>query len=57
MLAVAWRIASWGLTITGFLGWVLAINAALSGHYAGAGMCLAASGVAFGAVRFTRRAD
>ena len=57
MLAVAWRIASWGLTITGFLGWVLAINAALSGHYAGAGMCLAASGVAFGAVRFTRRTD
>jgi hypothetical protein len=55
MLAVSWRVASWGLTITGFLGWVLAINAALSGEYGGAGICLAASGVAFGLVRFTMR--
>ncbi|MFQ6028086.1 MAG: hypothetical protein ACE5Q6_11390 [Dehalococcoidia bacterium] len=57
LMNMAWRTASWGLTITGFLGWVLAINAALSNHYIGAGVCLGASALAFAAVRhlFLRR--
>ena len=52
LITLAWRTASWGLPITGFLGWVLAINAALNGQYIGSGVCLAASALAFAAVRY-----
>ncbi len=46
----AGRIAFWGLTIAGCLGLVLAINAATSGQFGGAGACLAASALSFGAI-------
>ena len=44
------RIAFWGLTIVGLMGLLLAINAATSGQFVGAGVCMAASGLAFGAI-------
>ncbi len=55
--SMARRVAAWGGAITGFAGLVLAINAALSDQYTGAGVCLVASALAFGAVghAFTRR--
>ena len=46
----AGRIAFWGLTVVGSLGLVLAIDAASSGQFGGAGACLAASALGFGAV-------
>lgn len=45
LITMAGRTASWGLTITGFLGWMLAVNAALSNRYIGAGVCLAFAAV------------
>ncbi len=47
---MAGRVATWGGTIVGFVGLVLAINAALSDQYTGAGVCLIASALAFGLV-------
>ena len=55
--ARASRISLWGLTIVGFLGIILAINAALDNEFIGVGSCLAASALAFGAIGyvFTKR--
>ena len=50
--SAARRLAFWGPTITGILGIVLALNAALSDDYVGAGVCLAASTLAFGAIAY-----
>ena len=55
MTAAATRIVSWGSTIVGILGIVLALNAALSDEYTGAGACLAASALAFGIIGYTFR--
>ena len=41
------RVAVWGATTAGFLGLVLAVNAALSNEYIGAGVCLVASALSF----------
>lgn len=51
------RVAVWGAVTAGFLGLVLAINAALSDEYIGAGVCLGASALAFAAIgnAFTRK--
>ncbi len=51
------RVVAWGSIVTGSLGLVLAVNAALSDEYIGAGVCLAASALAFGvmAYAFLRR--
>ena len=56
-VAMASRISLWGLTIVGFLGIILAINAALDNEFIGVGSCLAASALAFGAIGyvFTKR--
>ncbi len=51
--AAATRIVFWGSTIVGILGVVLALNAALSDEYTGAGACLAASALAFGIIGYT----
>ncbi|MFC1956380.1 hypothetical protein ACFLWZ_07715 [Chloroflexota bacterium] len=42
------KIAAVGAIITGFIGWILAINAMLSSNEIGAGIILAASALAFG---------
>jgi len=42
------RSAIWGSLITGFIGWVFAINSMLGGEEIGAGICLFASALAFG---------
>ena len=55
MTAAATRIVFWGSTIVGILGVVLALNAALSDEYIGAGACLAASALAFGIIGYTFR--
>ena len=52
MTGMARRTAIWGPTIVGFLGVVLALNAAYSDEYTGAGVCLVASALAFGVVGF-----
>jgi hypothetical protein len=44
------RSATWGSLITGFFAWILALNAALSNEYIGAGILLVASALAFGIV-------
>jgi len=44
------RVTFWGAAITGFMGWVFAINAILSGEYIGSGVILIGSAVAFGVV-------
>ena len=44
------RSAIWGSLITGFAGWVFAINSMLGGEEIGAGLCLFASAIAFGVV-------
>ena len=55
--AMSRRVVAWGNATVGFLGLVLAVNAALSDEYIGAGVCLAASALAFGvmAYAFLRR--
>ncbi len=57
LVSMATRVTLLGPTITGVLGLILAVNAALSDEYIGAGVCLAASGLAFGvmAYAFLRR--
>jgi len=52
MTAAARRMVFWGSTIVGILGIVLALNAALSDEYTGAGACLAASALALGIIGF-----
>ena len=51
------RVVAVGSVVAGSLGLVLAVNAALSDEYIGAGVCLAASALAFGvlAYAFLRR--
>ncbi len=53
MTAAARRMVFWGSTIVGILGIVLAVNAALSDEYTGAGACLAASALALGIIGYT----
>jgi hypothetical protein len=53
MAESAKRMAFWGSTTIGFLGIILAINAALSDEYTGAGVCLAASALAIGILGYT----
>ena len=53
MTAAARRMAFWGSAIVGILGIVLALNAALSDEYVGAGACLAASALALGVIGYT----
>ncbi len=53
MAAAATRMVFWGSTIVGILGIVLALNAALSDEYTGAGACLAASALALGIIGYT----
>ncbi len=55
--AMSRRVVAWGSIVAGSLGLVLAVNAALSDEYIGAGVCLAASALAFGvmAYAFLRR--
>jgi hypothetical protein len=50
LTSMAARVAFWGPVTIGFIGLVLAINASLSGEFVGAGVCLAASAVAFAGV-------
>ena len=52
LVSMATRVTSWGPTITGLLGLILAVNAALSDEYIGAGVCLVASGLAFGVMAY-----
>ena len=42
------KIAAVGALITGFIGWILAINAMMGNNEIGAGVILAASALAFG---------
>ncbi len=42
------RSATWGPLITGFIGWILAINSMTAGDGIGAGVLLVASALAFG---------
>ena len=42
------KIAAVGAIITGFLGWIMAVNAIAGGNETGAGVILAASALAFG---------
>jgi hypothetical protein len=44
------RSAIWGSLITGFVGWIFAINSMLGGEEIGAGLCLFASATAFGVI-------
>ena len=44
------RSAVWGSLITGFVGWIFAINSMLGGEEIGAGLCLFASAIAFGVI-------
>jgi len=44
------RSAILGSLITGFAGWVFAINSMLDGEEIGAGLCLFASAMAFGVI-------
>jgi hypothetical protein len=44
------RSAIWGSLITGFAGWIFAINSMLGGEEIGAGLCLFASATAFGVI-------
>jgi hypothetical protein len=44
------RSAIWGSLITGFAGWIFAINSMLGGEEIGAGLCLFASAIAFGVI-------
>ncbi len=55
--SMARRVVAWGCTTVGFLGLILAVNAAFSSEYVGAGTILAASALAFGvyAYAFLRR--
>ncbi len=53
MAAAARRLTFWGSTIVAVLGVVLAINAAYSDEYTGAGVCLAASALAIGILSHT----
>jgi len=46
------RSAIWGSLITGFAGWISAINSMLSSNEVGAGVCLLASAAAFGIIAF-----
>ena len=42
------KIAAVGAIITGFIGWIFAVNAMLNGNEMAAGVILAASAIAFG---------
>ena len=55
--SMARRVTARGGAITAFVGLIMAVNAALSDQYTGAGVCLVASALAFGAVghAFMRR--
>ena len=53
MAEAARRLTFWGSTIVAVLGVVLAINAAYSDEYTGAGVCLAASALAIGILSHT----
>ena len=53
MAAAARRMVFWGSMIVGVLGIVLALNAALSDEYTGAGACLVASALALGIIGYT----
>ena len=53
MSAAATRMVFWVSTIIGILGVVLALNAALSDEYVGAGVCLGASALALGIIGYT----
>ena len=53
MTAAATRMVFWGSTIVGILGIALALNAALSDEYTGAGACLATSALALGIIGYT----
>ena len=53
MTAAARRMAFWGSSIVGVLGIVLALNAAFSNEYTGAGACLAASALGLGFIGYT----
>jgi hypothetical protein len=46
------RVAVWGSVIVGFLGIILAINAALDSQLIGAGVLLVASAMSFGFIGF-----
>ena len=48
--SLAGRLALWGSAIVGIAGIVLGVNAALSDEFVGAGLCLVASALAFGAI-------
>ncbi len=50
--SMARRVVAWGCTTIGFLGPILALNAAYSGEYLGAGASLAASALAFGVIAY-----
>ena len=52
MAESAKRMTFWGSTTVGVLGVILAINAALSDEYTGAGVCLAASAGALGVLGY-----
>lgn len=49
---MARRVVAWGSTIVGIAGIVLAINAALTNEFVGAGVCLLASTLAFGVIGY-----
>ena len=50
--SMARRVVAWGGTTIGILGPILAVNAAYSGEYVGAGASLAASAMALGVVAY-----
>ena len=51
------RSAIWGSLITGFVGYIFAINSMLGGEEIGAGICLFASALAFGILAFLATRD
>jgi uncharacterized membrane protein YdcZ (DUF606 family) len=51
------RSAIWGSLITGFVGWIFAINSMLGANEIGAGLCLFASALAFGVIAFLATRD
>lgn len=49
------RVTFWGASLTGFMAWVFAINAMMTGEYVGAGVILIAAAAAFGVVGWHAR--
>ena len=49
------RVALWGSIITGFGGWVMAINSMMGSNEVGAGVCVVGSALAFSVVAFLSR--